>query len=26
LGYEPSVGLEEGMRQTVRWYEQNGYL
>ena len=20
LGYEPTVGLEEGLRQTVEWY------
>jgi GDP-L-fucose synthase len=23
LGYKPSVGLEEGIKKTVRWYRQN---
>lgn len=26
LGYEPKVGLEEGMRRTIKWYEENEYL
>lgn len=26
LGYEPAVDLEEGMRRTVAWYRENGYL
>ncbi len=26
LHYEPKVSLEEGMRRTVAWYTQNGYL
>lgn len=26
LGYEPKVGLDEGMAATVRWLEQNGHL
>ena len=26
LGYSPRNKLEEGLRQTVRWYEQNGYI
>ncbi|MBI3360043.1 MAG: SDR family NAD(P)-dependent oxidoreductase [Chloroflexi bacterium] len=26
LGYQPKFGLEEGMRETVRWYEAEGYL
>ena len=26
LGYAPKVGLEEGMRRTVAWYRENGYL
>lgn len=26
LGYEPQVDLDEGVRRTVRWYEQQGYL
>ena len=26
LGYEPMVGLEEGLRETVMWYEENGHL
>jgi len=26
LGYEPKIGLEEGMRRTVQWYRENGYL
>lgn len=26
LSYEPKVGLEEGMRRTIEWYEENEYL
>ena len=26
LGYEPKVQLEEGVRRTVRWYRQAGWL
>ena len=26
LGYSPAVSLEEGMRRTVSWYRENGYL
>ncbi len=26
LGYEPRVGLDEGMRNTVRWFEEHAYL
>ena len=26
LGYEPRVGLEEGMRRTVDWYREEGLL
>ena len=26
LGYEPAITLEEGIRRTVAWYRQNGYL
>lgn len=26
LNYEPKVDLEEGMKETVRWYKENGYL
>ncbi len=26
LGYEPKISLEEGMKETVKWYEANGYL
>ena len=26
LGYEPKVSLEERMRRTVKWYEENEYL
>ena len=26
FGYEPSVSLEEGMSETVRWYRENGWL
>lgn len=26
LGYQPTVDLEEGMRRTVDWYRENGYL
>lgn len=26
LGYQPQVKLEEGVRRTVRWYKENGWL
>ncbi|MDW7710948.1 MAG: NAD(P)-dependent oxidoreductase [Deferrisomatales bacterium] len=26
LGFDPQVPLREGIRRTVRWYEENGYL
>jgi len=26
LGYAPAVDLEEGMKRTVLWYRENGYL
>jgi nucleoside-diphosphate-sugar epimerase len=26
LGYVPKVGLDDGLRQTGRWYRENGYL
>ncbi len=26
LGYEPKVGLAEGIRKTLDWYRKNGYL
>lgn len=26
LGFEPQVGLEEGVRQTVEWYRDSGFL
>ena len=26
LGYEPKVGLDEGLRRTAEWYRQEGYL
>jgi len=26
LGYEPKVGLDEGLRTTYAWYKDNGYL
>ncbi|MDH5377572.1 MAG: NAD-dependent epimerase/dehydratase family protein, partial [Gammaproteobacteria bacterium] len=26
LGYEPKVELEEGMKRTAQWYQENGYL
>jgi dihydroflavonol-4-reductase len=26
LGYAPQVSLEDGMRRTVSWYRENGYL
>lgn len=26
LGYRPRVGLEEGIRRTAVWYQDNGYL
>lgn len=26
LGYEPRVGLREGLRRTAEWYRENGYL
>ncbi|TMC20576.1 MAG: NAD-dependent epimerase/dehydratase family protein [Chloroflexi bacterium] len=26
LGYEPTIGLEEGMSYTAAWYQKHGYL
>jgi nucleoside-diphosphate-sugar epimerase len=26
LGFEPRIGLAEGVRRTVAWYQENGYL
>jgi nucleoside-diphosphate-sugar epimerase len=26
IGYNPSVGLDEGLRATALWYESEGYL
>jgi nucleoside-diphosphate-sugar epimerase len=26
LGYEPKVGLEEGLRKTAEWYKKEGFL
>ena len=26
LGYEPQVKLEEGVRRTIKWYKENGWL
>ncbi|MBI4778182.1 NAD-dependent epimerase/dehydratase family protein [Candidatus Desantisbacteria bacterium] len=26
LGYNPQVGLEEGLKKTVEWYQSQGYL
>jgi nucleoside-diphosphate-sugar epimerase len=26
LGYAPAVGLDEGLKRTVDWYRENGYL
>jgi nucleoside-diphosphate-sugar epimerase len=26
LGYSPRVGLEEGIEQTVAWYEREGLI
>lgn len=26
LGYEPQVKLEEGVRRSIRWYQDNGWL
>ena len=26
LGYEPQVKLEEGVRRSIRWYKENGWL
>jgi nucleoside-diphosphate-sugar epimerase len=26
LGYSPNVSLEEGMKRTIAWYRENGYL
>ncbi len=26
LGYEPHVQLDEGVRRTIRWYKENGWL
>lgn len=26
LGYEPKIGLDEGMKSTAAWYQKHGYL
>jgi nucleoside-diphosphate-sugar epimerase len=26
LGYDPAVGLDEGLRRTADWYRDEGYL
>jgi len=26
LGYQPKVGIEEGLRRTAQWYKKEGYL
>jgi len=26
LGYEPKIGLQEGMKRTIKWYEENEYV
>ena len=26
LGYQPRIGIDEGLRRTGEWYQQNGYL
>ena len=26
IGYDPAVGLDEGLRATARWYQEEGYL
>lgn len=26
LGYEPAVGIDEGLKRTAEWYRDNGYL
>lgn len=26
LGYSPKIGLGEGLRRTLKWYKENGYL
>ncbi len=26
FGYRPSIALDEGMRETVKWYRENGWL
>jgi nucleoside-diphosphate-sugar epimerase len=26
LGYQPKIGLDEGLRRTAEWYKQEGYL
>jgi nucleoside-diphosphate-sugar epimerase len=26
LGYQPKVGIDEGLRKTARWYREQGYL
>jgi nucleoside-diphosphate-sugar epimerase len=26
LGYQPRIGLEEGLRRTAQWYQKHGYL
>jgi nucleoside-diphosphate-sugar epimerase len=26
LGYEPKVGIDEGLRRTADWYRREGYI
>jgi nucleoside-diphosphate-sugar epimerase len=26
LGYQPKVQLEEGVKRTIKWYKDNGWL
>jgi len=26
LGYDPAVGLDEGLKLAYEWYKKNGYL
>jgi nucleoside-diphosphate-sugar epimerase len=26
LGYQPKIGLEEGLARTAEWYRQQGYI